>query len=267
MIFFIRKILLSITITSAVFLTFVTVGLSEVVVFDNATTVQTPIRIKVLTKSRFLARAGRLVDIYLNGHHLKRILTGGDGYGYLKYTPSNAGLDLIEARSDADSASGLLLVTNKNDKVIIIDIEGAFKDAVFSEDIRENSRAAVKALSEAYKIIYISRFFGKGISRSWLEKEDFPKSVILDWQGNNTLKSLKKRGLHLDAVIGSAAVMAAAKKLIEQRYTFEISKDGKMVKNWDELLDLLKPAAPAENPQNRLPVQEVAVRELFVIRY
>ena len=63
------------------------IGRSEVVVFDRVTTVKTPIRIKVLTKSRFFAAGGRLADIYLDGNHLKRILTGGDGFGYLKYTP------------------------------------------------------------------------------------------------------------------------------------------------------------------------------------
>jgi hypothetical protein len=58
------KTLLSIVITGTVLLTLATVGLSEIVVFDDATTVQTPIRIKVLTKSRLLAPGGRLVDIY-----------------------------------------------------------------------------------------------------------------------------------------------------------------------------------------------------------
>jgi len=73
--------------------------------------------------------------------------------------------------------------------------------------------------------------------------------------------------MHLDAAIGSAAMMAAAKKHIEHRYTFEKSKDGQLVKGWDEILELLKPATPPENPQNRLPLKEVAGRELFVIRY
>ena len=86
---------MSITITSAVFLTFVTVSHSEVVVFDDVTTVQTPIRIKVLTKAGFFARGGRLVDIYLDEIHLKKILTGGDGYGYLKYTPRKTGFKSI----------------------------------------------------------------------------------------------------------------------------------------------------------------------------
>jgi len=251
MIFSFPKILLSITITGAVFFASVTVGLGEVVIFDDATTVLTPIRIKVLTKGRFFARGGRLVDIYLNGKHLKTILTGGDGYGYIKYTPRTAGLNSIEARSNADSASGLHLVTNKNDKAIIIDIEGVFKDAVFSEEIRENSMEALNSLSEKYKIIYISRYVGKDISSSWLEKQNFPKSVILRWQGINTLKLLKKRGVRMNAVIGSATVMAAAKKYIEQRYTFEKSTDGMMVKGWDEILELLLPIAPVEKRPDR----------------
>ena len=137
----------------------------------------------------------------------------------------------------------------KNEKAIIIDVEGAFKDAVFSEKLREDSRKVVKALSKDYKVIYLSRFVGKGVSSSWLEKEDFPKSVVLRWQGPNTFKILGKRGVQLDAVIGSAAVISAAKKHIEHRYTFEKSKDGKIVKDWDEILKLLQPAAPAVSPE------------------
>ena len=63
--------ILSIVIAAAVFLTFVTVGHSEIVVFDDVTTVQTPIRIKVLTKAGFFARGGRLVDIYLDETHFE----------------------------------------------------------------------------------------------------------------------------------------------------------------------------------------------------
>ncbi len=254
-----NKIILSIAIAGAVLLTFVKVGSGEIVVFDDVTTIQTPIRIKVLTKAGFFARGGRLVDIYLDAIHLKRILTGGDGYGYLKYTPRVEGFKSIEARSEAESGSGLHLVTSKSDKAIIIDIEGAFKDAVFSEEIRENSREAVNALSKAYKIIYISRFVGKGVGRSWLEKEGFPKSVILRWQGADTLKLFKKRGVLLDAVIGSATVISAAKKYIPHRYTFEKSKDGKMVKDWDEILKLLQPVVPAVEHQDRLPVKKNGV--------
>lgn len=221
---------------------------SDVVVFDDVTTVQTATRIKVLTRGRLFALGGRLVDIYKDENHLKRILTGGDGYGYLKYTPEKAGYISIEARSEGSSGSGLHLVMNKNDRAVVIDVEGAFKDAVFSEEIREDSQEAVESLSKNYKIIYVSRYVGKGVSRSWLEGEDFPKSVILRWQGQNTFKILAKRGAKLHAVIGSAAVISAAKKYIDNRYTFEKSKDGKYVDDWDEILELLKQVDPAAEP-------------------
>ena len=250
------NILLVIVITGIVVFTGAAAVRSDVVVFDDVTTVQTPIHIKVLTKGKFFVRGGRLVDIYLDEVHLKRILTGGDGYGYLKYTHGATGYKSIKASSDGHNASGLHLVTNKSEKTIIIDVEGAFKDAIFSEEIRENSQEVVKALSAGYKIIYVSRYVGKGVSRSWLKMEDFPTSVILAWQGAATIKRIQKRGVLLEAVIGSAAVISAAKRYVSHLYTFEESKDGKVVKDWKEILDDLKPVTEPEDQQDTWPVEE-----------
>jgi hypothetical protein len=213
---------------------------SEVVVLDRVTTVDTPIRITVLTKNRFFSDGGRLVDISLDDEHFKRILTGGDGYGYLKYTPRSPGYKKIKARSNSDSAGGLLLVMTKKDRAIAIEVEEGFKTAVFSDEAKQSSLKAVKALSKKYKIIYLSRFAGKSITGSWLEKQSFPKSVILGWRGPSTLTALTKKGIQLHAIIGSAAVISAAVKDIENRFTFEKSQDGTIVKDWDEILELLQ---------------------------
>jgi hypothetical protein len=221
----------------------------EVVVFDRVTTVQTDIRLIVLTKGLLFAEGGQLVDIFLDDRHLKRILTGGDGYGYLKYTPREPGLKEIRAHSGTGSATGLLLVMDKNEKAIIIDIESAFKDAVFSEEARQNCRRAVDALSKNYKIIYLSRYVGKGVGSSWLKKENFPKSVILRWHGPKFFKALEERGVQLHAVIGSDDVISAAKEHIENRYTFGETRDGKTVKDWDEILKLLQTPPPAEQEE------------------
>ena len=243
------KLMLAICFTGTFMLASVTISRSEVVVFDGVTTVQTPIQIKVLTKGRIFSKGGGLVDIYLDGNHLKKILTGGDGYGYLKYIPQNPGFKEINARTGTNSSSGIILVMSKSEKAIIIEVEGAFKDTIFSEALREDSRKVVNALSENYRVIYLSRYVGQSISRSWLEKEDFPKSVILGWQGPDTFKTIEKRGVHLAAVIGSGAVISAAKEHIEHRYTFEKSKDGKVVNNWEEILKLMQPVAPAGSPE------------------
>ena len=215
-------------------------SLADVVVPDRVTTVKTPVRIIVLTKGRFFAAGGRLVDIYLDSQHLKRILTGGDGYGYLKYTPQSTGFKQIEARSNGDSAKGLLMVVAKKDRIIAIEVEDGFKTAVFSDEIRQNSLKVVKKLSKTYKIIYLSRLAGKGITGPWLEKQGFPESAILKWQGPNTLKALNKRGVQIEAIIGSPGVISAAADTIEKRYTFEKTKQGTTVKDWDEIAKLLQ---------------------------
>ncbi len=247
------RILLALLFTIPMILATHTLSHGEVVVFDGVTTVQTPIRIKVLTKGRFFAKGGRLVDLYLDDKHLKQILTGGDGYGFFKIIPADSGVKEIRARSDAKTASGRILVMTKSEKAIVIDVEGAFRDTIFSEELREDSQKVVSALGKNYRIIYMSSFVGKGISHKWLKMEDFPESVILRWQGKNTFKSLEKRGVSMYAVIGSAAVISAARKYIENRYTFERSKDGKMVKNWDEILKLLQAATPAKTPDKNPP--------------
>jgi hypothetical protein len=179
------------------------------------------------------------VDVYLDNQLLKKILTGGDGYGYLTYAPRKPGLKKIIARSNTDSASGRILVIDKNEKVILIEAEGAFKDSVFSVDIRHRCRKVVRSISEHYRIIYLSRLLGTGITGNWLEKHDFPESAILSWNGPKILDHLKKNGVQLHAIIGSSEIITAVAEKIELRFSFEKTKDGKTVKNWEEILDLL----------------------------
>jgi len=212
----------------------------EVVVLDLVTTVKTPTHITVLTKNRFFPAGGRLVDIFLDDEHLKRILTGGDGYGYLKYTPRSPGYKKIKASSNSDSAEGLLLVMTKKDRALAIEVEEGFKTAVFSEEIKQSSLRVLETLGKKYKIIYLSRYVGKRITGNWLEKQGFPKSVILGWQGSGTLRALKKKGIQLHAIIGSTAVISEAAKDIENRFAFEKTKDGTTVKDWDEILEHLQ---------------------------
>jgi hypothetical protein len=212
---------------------------SKVIVFDRVTTVRVPINIRVLTRDGFFSAGGRMVEVYLDNILLKKILSGGDGHGYLKFIPQEPGLKEITAHSNSDKASGLLLVMDKNEKAIIIETESAFKDAVFSDKIRESSRKTLTSINENYKLIYLSRFLGKDITGRWLEKYNYPKSVILRWNGPNTLENLKKNSVQLHAIIGSPDVISIVKKQIEKRYSFEKTKDGKTVKDWDDILDLL----------------------------
>jgi hypothetical protein len=54
------------------------------------------------------------------------------------------------------------------------------------------------------------------------------------------LSALTEKGVNLYAIIGSLSVISAAADHIEKRYTFEETKDGKTVKDWNEILKLLQ---------------------------
>jgi hypothetical protein len=220
-----------------------------VIVFDRVAPAGEAVYLKIQTKGRFLAEGGILVDIFVDDKKQKRILTGGDGYGYLKYQPERRGLIRLEARSNIDVGRGFLLVVDNKDPIILIETESTFKDSLFSEKILATSRKAVESLSQKYTIIYLSRYFGVDLTRNWLAKERFPQAIVLKWQGPELLKSLKSKGLNLHALIGSASLASAAVKYIEKRYTFEETKDGQTVKSWEEITESLtknKPAAQTE---------------------
>jgi hypothetical protein len=214
-------------------------SLSAVIVYDRVTTVGKPVFLKVMTKGRIFADGGRLVEFYLDDQRYGKNLTGGDGYGYLKYTPRRPGLIKVDARSKGESGSGLLLVMKKSDKTVLIEIEGAFKDAFISQIAAGASRRAVKKIVKKYRIIYLCRYTGIEMAKNWLADGEFPEAPVLRWEGSKTISALKESGVRLYAIIGSAGVIDDADEYIEKRYTFEQTQKGKMVKDWEEIIELL----------------------------
>ena len=231
-----------------------TPGLSDVIVYDQVTTVGTSIYLDVLTKGRFFAAGGRLVEFYLDGKSIGKNLTGGDGHGYRKYTPDRAGMTQVSARSEGESGSGLLLVMKKSEKAVLIEIEGGFKDAFISQIAVSANRRALEKLIEEYRVIYLSRYsryLGIRRSRDWLDEVEFPDGPVLRWGGMQMLTTLKARGIHLYAIIGSAGIIGEATEHIERRYTFEQTQNGQTVKDWEEIIELLQKSAPKKSAKKK----------------
>jgi hypothetical protein len=146
----------------------------------------------------------------------------------------------MEARAEGHRDTGILLVVDKDDKVILIEIESALKESPLSDRPRRDSRHIVTDLAKEYKVVYLNNLLGAILFEGWLKKEKFPESAVLKWQGANTLKRLTGRGIKLHAIIGSANTISAAKKHIENRYSFEETKDGHLVKDWEEIMELIR---------------------------
>jgi hypothetical protein len=226
-------------------------SLSAVIVYDQVTTVGTPVYLEVLTKGLIFADGGRLVEVYLDDQSIGKILTGGDGHGYRKYTPARDGIIEVRALSNGESGSGLLLVMRKGERAVLIEIEGGFKDAFISEIAAGAHRRAVEQLSQKYRIIYLSRYLGIQTSKNWLSKNEFPPGPVLHWRGPQMLSALKARGIHLYAIIGSAGIIDEAAEQIENRYTFEQTQNGQTVRDWDEIIQLLRKSAPNKSAKSK----------------
>jgi L-rhamnose mutarotase len=228
--------------------------LSAVIVYDQVTTVGTPVYLEVLTKGLFFAEGGRLVEFYLDDKSVGKNLTGGDGHGYKKYTPQRAGIFKVNARSKGESGSGLLLVMKKSEKAVLIEIESGFKDAFISQIAASADRRALEKLFKEYRVIYFSRysrFVGIQATKDYLDKFKFPDAPVLTWGGPQMLTALKSRGIHLYAIIGSAEIISQADEYIERRYTFEQTQDEKTVKDWQEVIELLQKSTPKKSTKTR----------------
>jgi hypothetical protein len=231
---------------------FASSGHGDVVIFDQVTTLDTEIYLKVQTKGRFFSEGGKRVDLYVEDKKIKRILTGGDGYGYHRYMPQRKGIVPIEARSEGYRDTGILLVVGNDEKVILIEIESALKESPLSDRPRRDSRHVVKDLSQKYRVVYLNNLLGTVLFQGWLKKEKFPESAVLKWQGVNMLKTLAGRGVKLHAIIGSASTISEAKKHIQKRYTFEETEDGRTVEDWEEIMEFIQEeSTQADRPSGK----------------
>ncbi len=214
----------------------VSLSYGGVLVLDTVAARGAPVRLTVITKGRFFSEGGRLVDVYLEQKHLGRILSGGDGYGFLKYTPRDIGLKKIEVRSDGDIDKGVLLVAGKEEKIIVIEVETCLGRSFFNRKAQTDSKKAIKAISERYIIIYVTRLIGITISKKLLAQNQYPRSAILRWQGSELLDELKGKGLKLYAIIASAELLSESSEFIDRRYSFKETEEATVVSSWKEIL-------------------------------
>jgi len=213
---------------------------ADVQVYDRVTTVGTPVRLVVRTTSFFMADGGRLVDIFLDDEGLGRIMTGGDGYGFLRLTPHRAGLLKIAARSEGNEASGRLLVLEKTDRVILVESEAVLKQISLRSDARESCRTTFETLRQRFQLVFVYRFLGADYSRSGLEKAGLSPSVVIPWKGTRSLEVLRGQEIQIHAVIGSAEMVAAAGAQVPHRISFEKARGAKTVTEWEGIAKALE---------------------------
>ena len=126
--------------------------------------------------------------------------------------------------------------------------KGGFKDAFISDIAAGASRQAVKQMLKKYRVIYLSRYTNIRMARNALDELEFPDAPVLRWQGEQTLKALKEKGVDLHAIIGPTSVIDTAADHIKKRYTFDQNQKEQTVKDWPEVMKRLSESA-SKDPQ------------------
>lgn len=213
---------------------------AAVIVFDRVAVIDQPVQLAVRTGGRFLSMGGQLVVLSVGGTRLRQILTGGDGYGYLMYTPTEIGLKKITAVHNDQRETARLLVLSADARVILIDVETALRESAIAPRLREDSRQAMESLNREYQIIYLYTLTGQNLNRQWLDSNGLPASVILAWRDAAPVRALERLGISTHAIVGSANQLKSSNDTIAHRFSFEDTKEGLRVKSWAQVLEALQ---------------------------
>jgi hypothetical protein len=213
---------------------------ARVIVFDAATSVRAPVFIRVQTRGAVFSAGGLLVEVSVEGNAAGPVLTGADGFGYLKYTPTRSGLLTIAARLEETSGQGRLLSVLPTEPVLVVEIDGPIRRFPKLTTPVENAARSLRSLSDGFRIVYLAGVLGAAVDRAWLASVDMPESVVLSGKGTARIERLKEKGMNIRAVVGSQRLLDAAGEAVPHRFGFESEDKNLRVNRWEELEEKLR---------------------------
>lgn len=224
--------------TAAIFLILLlipSVACAEVVVRDDVAAAGEAVMLRARTKGFILPRGGEIVEFSIDGKVLGRNLSGGDGWAFREFTPKKEKLYEIKAVSGEESGTGFLLSLKKGKGILFIDVQGSLIKPPFSQLPREGSLDAVKRMAEKFPLVYLYTELPGAAIRAWLKENEFPEAPLLGWRGGRVFDEVVDRGLEVEAVVGSAAVVESALEHKPLLFTFEPSDEAEEVDEWEEI--------------------------------
>ncbi len=214
---------------------------AEVIVDDIIAITGRAHMLTVKTKGRFFPKGGEVVEFFVNDGSIGKNLSGGDGTALKEFTPDIRGLYRISAVSGKDRDSGLLLVLDKGEGIVFIDIEGSLSGGVFPMKPDKGSRDSIKHISERFPVIYLkSTMLNAGFLKGWLKKYDFVDTPVLDWRGGDVFEDVTGYGLKIRAVIGSPSVIESAEGYTSALFSFDEVDGAEDIDRWDQLDEKIK---------------------------
>jgi hypothetical protein len=207
---------------------------ASVSVPDDVGALGVPLMLSLKTTGRLLPAGGRLVRLYLEQQPLGQVLTGADGYGFLKHTPAAPGLFHLRALMDGVEGTGRILVAAPEDKVLLVEVTAALGLSRLDRGVRDEAAAVLRVLAPRYPIVYLAGRMAGDIARQWIAAGDAPSAVVVESTPSRLVHRLAARKVPLWAVIGSPDLAAAA-SAVPVRLTLVPADTGTRIKRWEDV--------------------------------
>ena len=207
--------------------------------YDRITAINEPVFLKVQSRGNFFAEGGQRVTLSLDDETTFNLMTGGDGYGYVKYTPSAAGRYKIRVVPDDGSSEAILLVVAPEDGIILIETEMLLKSGILTPEQKESAQQVLDNLSRDYHLLYTTRFLGAASAKQMLKSMKFPASLTLEGSIPDIYKQLSDSNLKVRAIVGSSGSFAGSIKDSTLCLTFDQTEKGTTVEDWNQIQKIL----------------------------
>jgi len=208
---------------------------AEIHVNDIITSVNHPVYLLARTTGKIFPKGGISVTFFVNGKEVGKTLSTIDGYAILSYTPRSSGLKRVSAVAGDSETFGYLLVTQKEDRVILISVEDSLLDSPFSLNINTKTKDILTKLEKRYVLVYVTSLLGTGQSKEILKRYGLNKTVIIKWEGESTIEYLMDHGVSPYALIGSPEMIEQAGDYVQKAFSFKDTEEGKVVEDWEEI--------------------------------
>jgi hypothetical protein len=231
-------------VAALIFLTLLTVSLpahAGVQVFDRVTAVDRPVYLKIRTTGLIFPSGGQRIALQIGGQAPRTLLSGADGFAYLRFQPRQPGLIRLAAAFDSEQAQGILLVLAETQSALLVEVDPALRPTPFSAEAREASPGAIERLQQHYAVVYLVRWPWVDRVRKWLLEAGFPISAVIRWEGRDTARQLKKNGVDISVAVGSSQFLEELPDAVVHRYAFEPNAGEEPVQHWRQILDALLP--------------------------
>ncbi len=195
------------------------------------------------TSGRYFSKGGQMVEFFVSGKTIGRVLSGGDGIAYKAFTPRTHGTHIITAKSGKHLDRGILISLRRGSRVVLIDVEGSLLSSPFASKPVAKSKDVIKKIMKKYPVAYVhTGALGIKPIKEWLRENDFPEAAVVPWQAGNIFSDLSRKKLKIKAVIGNTAFIESAADYKPEIFSFEELTDAEKIKKWEEIGRQLRPA-------------------------